>query len=547
MAWNLTNPGLSYENPPQTDPNSGMQINVPALLKFFKNPKVAMDQANQALQSVPPQSLNVTPPEVTGSTAGPDLPPGPLGMPGSSVQGPEPTAPNLQFSGGAASLTQPPANLPQFVQPKFQDTLTQPNGTPTPINTAQTKLGKLLAVIKMAAEGAADGSQAGTFGGGFAAAEQGPIQKMLMQQNLQRGQIENQLQQAQVSMLPWQRMQQIAALQKSQADIGRTQAETAAIPTKTALEQAQAISARFKEDPGSGTLIDLQSGQPVNGGQMVPVQTKEIADVLNVPVGTQVPLGRLSKAADLLTKGISNVTTEQGVFERNRITGKNTRLGDNPRMVFSPENRIVQVADPNNPGNTTFAKAGDAVKQNMAGPMSASVQIPKAVLKWATTGKGGEQGGAFNTALQHADLLETAMKALNNGDVQTLNSLKNRFKTEFGSPDVTNYQTIANAYSREITKMLSAGHITDSEISTQGATLPAKASPEQIQGAIDSYRALAGSKMKVLYDQYQKGMQGQPNFTNGSVQQQTATGPNGHKIVVQNGKWVDASTGNPIQ
>jgi hypothetical protein len=27
----------------------------------------------------------------------------------------------------------------------------------------------------------------------------------------------------------------------------------------------------------------------------------------------------------------------------------------------------------------------------------------------------------------------------------------------------------------------------------------------------------------------------------------TATGPNGHKIVVQNGRWVDAQTGQPVQ
>jgi hypothetical protein len=42
--------------------------------------------------------------------------------------------------------------------------------------------------------------------------------------------------------------------------------------------------------------------------------------------------------------------------------------------------------------------------------------------------------------------------------------------------------------------------------------LPANASPEQLLGAIHAYKALAGSKMTILHDQFTKGMQSKPNF-----------------------------------
>jgi len=67
-----------------------------------------------------------------------------------------------------------------------------------------------------------------------------------------------------------------------------------------------------------------------------------------------------------------------------------------------------------------------------------------------------------------------------------------------------------------VTKALSAGHLTDAEIKEQGATIPTNASPEQISGALNSYRALMQSKLNLRKQQFEAGKQGQTTFQQSS-------------------------------
>lgn len=157
--------------------------------------------------------------------------------------------------------------------------------------------------------------------------------------------------------------------------------------------------------------------------------------------------------------------------------------------------------------------------------------ITKGVKREFTIGKVSQELNAYNTALAHADLLQQAAKAMQNGDTKVLNSLQNRLKTEFGSSDVTNFNVIANAYTREVTKALSSGHLTDAEIKEQGATIPSNASPEQIMGAITAYKNLMASKLQQRKNQYDQGQKAQPNFgggqQGGASGAFTVTAPNG--------------------
>jgi len=378
---------------------------------------------------------------------------------------------------------------------------------------------------------AATGRNAG-FGGGFQGAQVLPMERQMMGLQVQ------QLAQS----LPFLRAMYGANLAKTQSEVGKNvadaskaQAEVEGMPIKQALEKAQAEAANYKEDPNLG-LIDIRTKQAVNQSGLAPLSAEEAA-VLGKQEGDRVPLKLKNTANEIVSRGLGTVAGANDTFVVNKGTGQTTPLGiGSPRAIFAPANRIIQVADPDHPGQTKFVTAGDAVKNGYAGPQSASVQIPKDVLKWATSGKGGEEINAFNTALQHGELLRKAVTALGNGDVRTLNSLKNEFKKEFGSSNISNFQVIANAYTREISKMLSSGHMTNDEINTNGATLPSNASPDQLIDAIDAYQQLAGSKMQMRYDQFQKGMQGKPNFpdnaANGGNQPPpnaaTIPGPNTH-------------------
>lgn len=116
----------------------------------------------------------------------------------------------------------------------------------------------------------------------------------------------------------------------------------------------------------------------------------------------------------------------------------------------------------------------------------------------ATSGDWANTRLAYNTALDHSQLLMQAAKALQNGDVQALNSLKNRFGTEFGATGPITFNAIANAYNHEVGSVIAKGHTTDKEVETQGATLPANASLPQIQSVVGAYNSLMSSKRNEL-------------------------------------------------
>lgn len=308
------------------------------------------------------------------------------------------------------------------------------------------------------------------------------------------------------------RQKSIADIGKSEAEAGKFRSDTALAPHRAALEDAQADAANYKDDPNLG-LIDLRTKKPISDVGFAPLTADE-ARVLGKKEGERVPLKTKNTANEIAMRGITTVNTEEGVYERNRQAETMNRLGSNPRMMFAPGEQYTGVAaDPLNPGKITLMKKGQAAAQGVSLPASAESQAAKAVTKSAVAGKISEEINAFNTAIAHADLLTNAAKALGNNDQNTLNQLKNQFANEFGSTGPVTSQVIADAYTREINKMLSSGHITDSEIGQIGKTLNVtRQSLPQTLSALGAYRALAASKMQMRRQQVDRGQKGEANF-----------------------------------
>lgn len=286
------------------------------------------------------------------------------------------------------------------------------------------------------------------------------------------------------------------------AEAYKNVAEAGSYPAKQSLESAQAEAANYKDDPNLG-LIDLRTKQPISGVGFAPL-TEEEADVLGKQPGERVPLKVKNTANEIVQRGLSTVAGTNDTFLLNKGTGEKRPLGiGSPRAIFAPENRIVPgAADPNNPGALTYMRAGQAMQTGALAPGAAAVGAAKAEAKSEVPTQIGNQKVAFNTAMQHADLLQKAAEALDNGDQQTLAGLKNTFKNEFGNPGPVTAQAIADAYTREVTKMLSAGHLTDSEIGTIGKTInPNKQNMRQIASVVGAYKALAQSKLNMLNQQ----------------------------------------------
>ena len=123
-----------------------------------------------------------------------------------------------------------------------------------------------------------------------------------------------------------------------------------------------------------------------------------------------------------------------------------------------------------------------------------------------TTGTQGQQITSINTAIGHLDQMSEAIKALNSGDVQAVNAAKNWFKTQTGSPDVSNFNTIKDFVSSELAAVAKKGAGSDAEIKAMRDQAAAKSSPAQLAGYVDTVIPLMGSKLSALNYQYHQAM-----------------------------------------
>jgi hypothetical protein len=158
--------------------------------------------------------------------------------------------------------------------------------------------------------------------------------------------------------------------------------------------------------------------------------------------------------------------------------------------------------------------------------------------KKARSGAWADTRLAYNTALDHSDLLLKAADALNNGDTKALNSLENNFKTQFGWSGKINFDAIANAYNHEVTSVVSKGHITDAEVSSGHATLPDDVNAKTIHDVVNSYKSLMTSKRDELDKIIKAGAGNKANaiINTGSSSGDTNTG--GGKKVLSPAEWL---------
>lgn len=290
-----------------------------------------------------------------------------------------------------------------------------------------------------------------------------------------------------------------------EAEAHKNIAEAGSYPAKQALESAQAEAANYKDDPNLG-LIDLRTKQPISNAGFAPL-TAEEAQVLGKQEGDRVPLKVKNTANEIVSRGLGTVSGTNDTYVVNKGTNQTTPLHiGSPRAIFAPENRIVPgAADPNNPGALTYMRAGTAMNTGALAPGAAAVGAAKTEAKSEVPTKIGDQIVAFNTMIQHAQLLRNAAQALNNGDVQTLAGLKNQFKNEFGYSGPITASAIADAYKGEVSNVINKGHITDQGNEKIAHTLdPSKQNYQTLDSVLGAYESLAKSKLNMLNQQANK-------------------------------------------
>lgn len=136
----------------------------------------------------------------------------------------------------------------------------------------------------------------------------------------------------------------------------------------------------------------------------------------------------------------------------------------------------------------------------------------KSTTTYFTSGAGGKQLTAFNTAITHLDTLDRLAGDLNNTDIRIANRAKQEWASQTGNPAPANFEAAKNAMSGEVAAALKASGATDQEIAHVSSTFDRAQSPAQLKGAINTYRELLKSKAGQLQKQYNSGMQGKPAF-----------------------------------
>lgn len=135
---------------------------------------------------------------------------------------------------------------------------------------------------------------------------------------------------------------------------------------------------------------------------------------------------------------------------------------------------------------------------------SSSTATKAAIQTW-DKGKQGDQLRFLSNTYTHLDTLENLGKALDNGDVKTVNTAKNKFKDQFGYAAPINFNAAKQIVGNELVKSIvsSGGTLGDREEAQ--AAISASNSPAQLAGVVNTYKSLLNGQMKGMYNQFRVG------------------------------------------
>ena len=121
-----------------------------------------------------------------------------------------------------------------------------------------------------------------------------------------------------------------------------------------------------------------------------------------------------------------------------------------------------------------------------------------------TSGKAAGEIKSVNTLIHHFDGVLNAQAKLNNTGIPILNQPINYLRKEVGgNPDITAFDTNANAVAEEMAKLLKGGLATKSEIDTWKAQLDRNLAPDQLKGNIAAMMRLMAGRIEALHNQWQ--------------------------------------------
>ncbi len=127
-----------------------------------------------------------------------------------------------------------------------------------------------------------------------------------------------------------------------------------------------------------------------------------------------------------------------------------------------------------------------------------------AIQKW-NSGPQGDQLRFLSNTYAHLGTLQQLGQALQNGDVQAINTARNKFKSEFGYSAPTNFEAAKQIVSNELVKSVVNGRGALGDREEAQAALSQANSPEQLNGVVSTYQSMLNGQAKGMYNQFKVG------------------------------------------
>jgi hypothetical protein len=314
--------------------------------------------------------------------------------------------------------------------------------------------------------------------------------------------------------------------------------QMAADQIKQAQDNRKAGIEAWKEQPGTGTMVNVDKTDTANFGKTMPITNgvpvpPELAKTLQAPqlagtITTPQMLKTYKEAADVGNK-VENFNGQMNLIDGNGKTIKT--LGTAPAVTtFNLQNAatsgpqaaaMVDLVGQNKVDlGSVLSRMPPAAKAGFLTQLSAkypdfnqgSFGIEKKVGEQFTSGTYSQQLNAINTAREHMNTFRDLATALDNGDTQALNKVSNAWAQQFGSAAPTNFSLARDAFAGEVGKALAGANVTQGDRNKVDEAISSAESPKQLIGAANTADALLAGKQNALKQTYQQGRTATPNF-----------------------------------
>jgi hypothetical protein len=465
---------------------------------------LARAAAETAQPSVADVQGNISEPYLSqGETMGP----GPMATPQPDT--PEMVQPPDQTT---TSYETPQSKQPSIVKPSFEKASTDANGMPAANTPGLTRLGKLFQILGLAAKGGlagraaseravaeSGGHRGGGFGTGFEAGLTEAPREAAMNQQVERGALQNEAEKQQIASLPWMRAMQ---MRKEQAQIGadealakwrqgqlnkpKTVTPGVDVPYSPEVEQQKVRIAEDsrpdKAEKGPTNAFQAwyknfaaSNGREPNAKEITDFQ-RQSAQATHITVA---PAGGTASPDDMdtIVRGLVDGSLDvKGVFSR-----------------LSAPQRIQAIAQ--------------AKRLDPAFDMTTFPARQKVATDFAS-GKSADQIQSFNTFIGHAKDLSDAVNEFRNSASPLINKpyiwLR---KNALNDPQVASYLAKIEPVQKEFESFLLNNRALYSEDRKSAEEiLNPNSSPAQMQSAIKSFVHTAGIRLKEVNKRYKNTM-----------------------------------------